>query len=208
MWFFDPRLGGTMSRSMSAMRRRSELGRAPVRSCRRREQTGRQSAYPRRAKIVGQVTVSSGERTLSEQVALVRPQFARRHPGTIYWARLIELFDQRLGDAEIAVELGNLVANDATGRVWLQHLPGCANFDVDPATVSDQAAFKAALKADRRVIRCIFPGQKSEKAFHIEVSRSGKELTEGRHCNDAFGGPSPASESTHPDLFEAEFGDG
>ena len=53
-------------------------------------------------------------------------------------------------------------------------LPGADMALVTKVTIHSgkRAAFRSAVLGNPNVVRCIFPGEASETAFHIEVSKS------------------------------------
>jgi hypothetical protein len=147
--------------------------------------------------------ITSTERTYDKQVELMLPQFeaaaaGRRRlvygeVGTRLYERYLELVEAGRPKAaplraELVAKLRALIESYPGPRHELQHLPLGATFafDVAPSSLRDGRAFRAALRRSRLVVRCIFPGQGGEDAFHLEVARDGSALSGAGHCNSPF----------------------
>jgi hypothetical protein len=88
--------------------------------------------------------------------------------------------------ARMVSKIDELVSHYGDERRTMQHLADGRNraFDVKPPEDDARAsAFRRAIESDRRVIRCIFPKEFGEHAFHIEVSRTGELRPPGQSCH-------------------------
>lgn len=147
--------------------------------------------------------VTSTERSVRRQIELMLPQFrvaaaGRRKlvygpMGQAVYQRWRELRAARprpsRAKLQAALErrLQELLDEHEGPRNELQHLAGGATaaFDVAPWSIADRAAFEAAVRRSALFVRCIFPGQGTEQAYHLEVFRDGAPAPEA-DCNRAF----------------------